>query len=104
MIDAIELVEAKKMTEAQKSGLARLFMDEDIRSYLNHAIAVANHNVLASLKAGKPEVATEFAVRLDTLKQLLDKGKLMFSNAEKLKSVPLEEQVKENEQSKESDE
>lgn len=90
-----ELIDPKKLTEAEKSGLARLYADEDIRSYLNHAIAIANHNVLSSLKSGKPEVATEFAVRLDTLKQLLDKGKLMYTHAEKLKTVPLEELVKE---------
>lgn len=96
MNEPIELVEPQRMTEAQKAGLARLYADEDIRSYLNHAIAMANANVLSSLKAGNPASATEFAVRLDALKQLLDKGKLMFSQAEKLQRKPLQELIKED--------
>jgi hypothetical protein len=89
-----ELIKPSNLTEAMKGGLARMYADEDIRAYLVHAIAIANHNVLSSLKSGKTEAATDFAVRLETLKQLLDKGKSCFSTAEKLKSVPLEELVK----------
>lgn len=81
----------EKLTEAMKGGLARLYADTDIREYLMHAINIANHNVLASLKSDKGDAAKEYAVRLDTLQQLLEKGKLMFAQAEKLRRTPLSE-------------
>lgn len=90
-----ELTAPDKITEAMKGGLARMYADEDFRAYLVHAINIANHNVLANLKLNKPDQAKEFAMRIETLKQLLDKGKTLYVNAEKLKSKPLEELIKE---------
>lgn len=92
-----EFKDPERITESMKSGIARMYADSDFREYLLHAININNHNVLTALKADKPEIAKEYAVRLDTLKKLLEKGKLMFVNAEKLRSKSLEEQVKEHE-------
>lgn len=82
-----------------KGGLARMYADEDFREYLVHAINIANHNVLASLKVDKADAAKEFAVRLETLKQLLEKGKAMYNQAEKLRTKSLEELVKDKDAS-----
>lgn len=88
-----ELKDPERITEAHKGALARMYADQDFREYLIHAINIANHNVLSALKADKPDAAKEFAVRLDTLKQLLEKGRSTFSQAEKLKTKSLEELV-----------
>lgn len=92
-----EFKDPERITEAMKGGLARMYADIDIREYLLHAINIANYNVLASLKADKPDKAKEFAVRLEVLKQLLEKGRTMFAQAEKLKRAPLSELVINNE-------
>ncbi len=86
-----ELVNPARITEAHKAGLARAYADVEYRDYLNHAIAIANHNVLESLRLNKTDSAKEFAVRLDTLKKLLEKGKIIYSQAEKIKRTPLSE-------------
>lgn len=93
-----EFTAPDKITEAMKAGLARMYADDDFRSYLQHAINIANHNVLVYLKGNKPDQAKEFAMRIETLKQLLDKGKTLYINAEKLKSKPLEELIKEKDE------
>lgn len=85
------LLEPNKISEAMKSGLARMFADKDFSDYLNHSIAVANHNVLVSLKGNQPELARDFSIELQTLKTLLDKGKAMYVQTEKLRSKSLEE-------------
>src|SRR6185369_4584011 len=85
-----------KITEAMKGGLARMYADKDFTDYLQHAINIANHNVLIYLKANKPDQAKEFAMRIETLKQLLEKGKALYNQAEKLKSTPIEELEKQN--------
>lgn len=94
-----EFKDPERITEAMKGGLARLYADIDIREYLMHATNIANHNVLASLKANDTDKAKEFAIRLEVLKQLLEKGKLMFAQAEKLKRAPLSELTKQHEES-----
>lgn len=91
-----ELIEPNKITEAMKSGLAHMYADTDFKEYLNHAIAIANHNVLESLKMNKPDEAKVYGTRLSTLKQLLEKGKSMYVQSEKLRSKTLEESEKEN--------
>jgi hypothetical protein len=86
-----DLLEPNKISESMKGGLARMFGDQDFKDYLTHAIAVANYNVLNSLKIGKPDDAKVFGTRLDTLKQLLEKGKAMYNQTEKLRSSSLED-------------
>lgn len=92
-----EYKDPDKITEAMKSGLARMYADSDVREYLIHAMNIANHNVLAAVRVGKPEEAKDFAARLDTLKQLHDKGKTLYARAEELKRKPLSELVREQE-------
>lgn len=86
-----ELKQPDKITEQMKGGLARMYADKDFTDYLQHAINIANHNVLASLKSNKLDIAKEFGIRIEVLKQLLDKGRLIYSQAEKLKQTPLED-------------
>lgn len=85
----------EKLTEAMKSGLARMYADEDIRAYLLHMINVYNHNVLVSLRSNATDTAKDYTAKFDTMKKLLDNSKLMFSQAEKLKAKPLQELIKE---------
>lgn len=94
-----ELIEPTKITEEMKGGLARLYADDGIRAYLINAIGIANRNVLICLKTSKPEEAKEYAARLDALEKLLEKGKAMYQQAEKLKSKSLEEQLKDKQNS-----
>lgn len=86
----------EKITETMKAGLAKLYADEDIRAYLLHMVNVYNHNILVSLRGHVPEKATEFTAKYDAIKKLLENGKLMYSQAEKLKQTPLAELVKEH--------
>ncbi len=88
-----ELIEPQKITEEMKGGLARLWADNGIRSYLINAIAIANQNVLTCLKSNKPDEAKEFAARLDVMQKLLEKGKSCYANAEKIRSTTLLEQI-----------
>lgn len=85
------LITPDKITESMKGGLARMYADKDFTDYLQHAINIANHNTLVSLKGGKPDIARDFALKIEVLKQLLEKGKTLYNQAEKLKSTPLEE-------------
>lgn len=80
-----------------KAGLARMYADNEIRAYLIHAVNIANHNVLANIKIGQSDIARDYAARLDALQQLLDKGKLCYSQAEKLRSKSLQEQEAQHE-------
>lgn len=75
-----------------------MFADKDFADFLNHSIAVANHNVLVSLKGNKPELARDFSIELQTLKMLLEKGKAMYVQTEKLRSKTLEELNKEQDE------
>ncbi len=86
----------EKLTEAMKSGLARMYADEDIRAYLEHTRSVYNYNVLVSMRANLPEKAKDYTAKFDTLTKLLENGKLMFSQAEKLKRTPLTELAKDH--------
>lgn len=86
--------EPEKLTEEMKGGLARMYADDGFRSYLINAINIANHNVLASIRAGKADEARDFTARLDALEKLLEKGKMLYSQTEKRRLLTLEEQVK----------
>lgn len=88
-----EFKDPERITEQMKGGLARMYADSDFREYLIHAINIQNQNVLTSLKNNKPDEAKDYAVKLDTLKQLLEKGKSIYNKAEQLRSKPLEEQL-----------
>ncbi len=81
----------EKISEAMKGGLARMFADQDFKDYLTHAINVANHNILASLKLNKPDLAKDYSIRLEYLQQLLELGKKNYLQSEKLKVASLEE-------------
>ena len=89
-----EYQDPEKLDEQMKAGLARMYADNDIRRYLLHALNLYNHNVLVSTRAGKPELARDYTAKFDTMKKLIDNGKLMYSQAEKLRSRTLEEQIK----------
>lgn len=88
-----EFKDPERITEQMKGGLARMYADSDFREYLIHAINIQNQNVLTSLKNNKPDEAKDYAVKLDTLKQLLEKGKSIYNKAEQLRSKSLEEQL-----------
>ncbi len=96
-----ELIPPVRITEEMKGGLARLYADNGIKAYLVNAIGIANQNVLVCLKAGKLEEAKDYGARLDALQKLLEKGKSMYQQAEKLKVTPLEEQIKEKQHEQE---
>jgi hypothetical protein len=91
-----------KLTEAMKSGLARMYADEDIRAYLMHMVNVYNHNTLACLRRNEMDKAKDFTSKFDTMKRLLENCKAMFTQAEKLRSVSLSEQVKNHEEAKQN--
>lgn len=95
-MEETNLTTPERITESMKGGLARMYADADIRAYLIHAINIANHNVLANIKLGKNDIARDFAARLDALQQLLDKGKTMYSQAERLRRTPLSELEKQD--------
>lgn len=84
----------EKLSENMKAGLARMYADNGFRSYLINAINIANQNVLTCVKGGKPEEAKDFAARMDALEKLLEKGRILFTQFENIKRLPLEEQVK----------
>lgn len=85
----------EKITEGMKSGLARMYADEDIRAYLEHTTNVYNHNVLASMRLGLADKAKDYTAKFDTLKKLLENGRAMYAQAERLKRTPLAELIKE---------
>lgn len=91
----------EKLTEAMKAGVAKLYADSDIREYLIHTLNVYNHNVLVATRAGKSDLARDYTAKFDTMKKLLENGKLMFSQAEKLKRAPLSELVQDDASHKE---
>ncbi len=84
-----ELKEPNKITEAMKGGLARMYADTDFRDYISHTINIANHNVLVCLKGNQPDKAKEFGIEIEVLRKLMEKGKLIYSQSEKLKQTPL---------------
>lgn len=86
-----EFQKPEKITEQMKGGLARMFADQDFRDYLTHAVNVANHNILVSLKINKPDLAKDYSIRLESLQQLLELGRKNYLQAEKLRSKTLEE-------------
>lgn len=88
-----EYKDPEKITESMKSALAKMYADEDMRSYLMHMVAVYNHNVLISARAGEIEKARDYTAKFDTMKKLLDNGKIMYTQAERLRSKPLSEQL-----------
>lgn len=90
-----EFKEPDKITEAMKGGLARMYADEDFRAYLLNRINIENTAILESIRKGKMEDAKDYTSKMDALKKLLEKGKAMYLQAEKLKSTPLEQLVKE---------
>ena len=87
----------EKLTESMKSGLARMYADDDIRGYLLHVMSVYNHNTLVFVRAGKSEEARDSTAKFDTIKKLIENGKAMYTQAEKLKPKPIEQAMKDNE-------
>lgn len=77
-----------------KGGLARMYADSDFREYLIHLTNVYNHNTLSAVRAGNTEQARDFTAKLDATKKLLENGRIIYSQAEKLRSKPLVEQIK----------
>lgn len=90
-----EFKDPERLTESMKGALARMYADSDFREYLIHLSNVYNHNTLSAVRAGNTELARDYTAKLDATKRLLENGKAMFASAEKLRSKPLEEQVKE---------
>lgn len=76
-----------------KGGLARMYADNDFREYLIHLTNIYNHNTLSAVRTGNTELAREYTAKLDATKKLLENGKLMFAQAERLRSKPLQEQL-----------
>lgn len=88
----------ERINEAMKGGLARMYADADFRDYLVHLVNVYNHNTLSAVRAGKIELSRDYTAKLDATKKLLENGHTLYTNAEKLKTTSLENQVKMKEQ------
>lgn len=93
----------EKLTESMKAGLARMYADDDIRSYLIHMVNVYNYNALVSVRKGETDKARDFTAKFDTMKKLLENGKTLFTRAEQLRSKPLEELIKEKDHEEKDD-
>lgn len=85
----IEYQEPQRITEQMKAGLVRLYSDGGIRAYMENAINIQNQNIISAMKAGKPDVALEYTIRLDTLQKLMEKGKSLFNDGKKNVAEPL---------------
>lgn len=83
----------ERINEAMKGGLARMYADADFRDYLVHLVNVYNHNTLSAVRAGKIELSRDYTAKLDATKKLLENGKAMYTQSEKLRSTPLQEQI-----------
>lgn len=88
-----EYKDPERITESMKGGLARMYADNDFREYLIHLTNIYNHNTLSAVRTGNTELAREYTAKLDATKKLLENGKLMFAQAERLRSKPLQEQL-----------
>lgn len=92
-----EFKDPERITESMKGGLARMYADSDFREYLIHLSNVYNHNTLSAVRTGNTELARDYTAKLDATKKLLENGKIIYSQAEKLRSKPLDEQAKQHE-------
>lgn len=79
----IDDLRPSQMTEDMRDGMMRFYGDIGIRLYLENALKVALKNMAIAPK----DQIMYFKSRVDTIEQLLGKGKELFMNAEKRKGV-----------------
>ena len=94
----LDLQDPTAISTIMKEGLARMYADEGIRKYLENAVRIQNANLVKAARAGLSDKSMEFSVKVETLMQLLAKGRECYHNIEKIRK---ESEVKRNEKENE---
>lgn len=71
----VELEESKDVTVAMCESLAKMFADTEYRKFLENSVKFANQNLIRSTT---PEQMLFYKSRMETLMQILVKGKKHF--------------------------
>lgn len=74
--------EPKNVSDEHRHALAKMYADRALRDYLEKCIRIANENVIRSLKKGDERIARDYVARIDSFRQLLEKGKTHFVHFE----------------------
>lgn len=82
-----DFIEPKRITEAMKQALARMYGDGFMREYLINTIAINKHNSLTLLSRHQPDDARDYLSKAKALEQLLKIGKENFIHFEGLKNL-----------------
>lgn len=90
----IDLTAPTEINVSMKKGMARLFADNGIRTYLENAVKIANRNMIKSLDNGESTRAIYFANRIETLILLLTTGKVWYNSNKELEEVKQKHEIK----------